>query len=502
MTEGFQLLLMSLIVAVTKSADITLQCGFKTETYDYIGKIYQCEPSDFVVTSRNDEIHEVVGTHLSDYEVSDVRGLFVNEETCNYLPVGLNKFFKELEVLRIHNSELLELRKVDLQSMPKLKWLQMFKNKLEILGKNLFAKNPLLVYIDFDCNNLKHIDADILSSLASLQSAEFKHNQCIDRDSSDADELRKVFIQSCQDPNHINDPEEEENKELLEFKKQVDDKFNRQQRQIEALSVAFYETTKRLRKLEMENEKIMANAAEIDVLCEAFAGKCNVDELLVLNDDAVIKSVSNIDGNEVKYSSIAELTIVNQTTFFLPTNIAQTFPNLKSLSVTKSSLMEVAKGNFKYMKSINYLSLSGNKLSEIPTDSFADLAELETLDLSENVIRNIAHKAFNGLRKLHELNLNGNQLQDLNSKCFINIRELKVLRINDNRIKSISSNVVNVLPKLRVFDLRNNVCINSSLPANKTSLSKLSKEIQDKCPQPTSLCCRLVSSHDKQSTCR
>lgn len=69
----------------------------------------------------------------------------------------------------------------------------------------------------------------------------------------------------------------------------------------------------------------------------------------------------------------------NSNLFFLPEDIAKTFPNLVGLSAEACSLKAIEHNNFRGLNKLKFLWLTENSLEMIPSDTFKDLMALETL---------------------------------------------------------------------------------------------------------------------------
>lgn len=96
----------------------------------------------------------------------------------------------------------------------------------------------------------------------------------------------------------------------------------------------------------------------------------------ILEDDVGISSVSG---------SVQGLTFTkNKKVFFLPVNVAESFPNLTAYSGTETSIKDVAKKNFKGLRKLRSLDLSDNQIDLVQTDTFEDLVNLEILFLCKN----------------------------------------------------------------------------------------------------------------------
>lgn len=72
---------------------------------------------------------------------------------------------------------------------------------------------------------------------------------------------------------------------------------------------------------------------------------------------------------------------LNKKIFYLPTNLHQTFPQLKFYYASDCSIKSVTKENFKSLAKLTMLNLSANKIKTFKVDTFDDLKSLELLSI-------------------------------------------------------------------------------------------------------------------------
>lgn len=233
----------------------------------------------------------------------------------------------------------------------------------------------------------------------------------------------------------------------------------------------------------MRNRNMKASIADkhkVEVSCvtptnETSVAICRVTELSVTDVGTEISLAEDMNANQLTI-----LIIHQQPTLFLPTNIAETFPNLNELEVTETAIFLIDSNNFLGLSQLKILNLSRNKLSEIPTESFKDLKILETLDLSMNNIETIAVGAFEGLDELRTLNLNANKINSMRLHTFENLTKLEMLMVSENLVKYISPKLLATFEAtIKFVDFTSNECISVSFP--ETDLAKLQQEIVSKC---------------------
>lgn len=106
--------------------------------------------------------------------------IYIKKQFCPYLPLKAGKFFKNLEILYVMNSNVQHLLNGDLDGLDKLIAFDVSHNPIEQLGRDFFKGHGTIQKISFfDCH-LKIIDAEALSPLVNLKEATFQYNVCLD----------------------------------------------------------------------------------------------------------------------------------------------------------------------------------------------------------------------------------------------------------------------------------------------------------------------------------
>lgn len=165
---------------------------------------YQCSVNGVNVTSNSFEIDSFTGTHSLGYGDLNVSYIWFWTGTLQFIPSGIGKIFKNLEVFRVgyddRNLGLKRLRRsnfMDMESLvhldvrynniqtidedtlshlPNLKYFVVNNNKLKMLHKNTFAKNFKLRQINANSNRLEFLPNDLFDNNDLLEEAHFKHN--------------------------------------------------------------------------------------------------------------------------------------------------------------------------------------------------------------------------------------------------------------------------------------------------------------------------------------
>lgn len=177
---------------------LTLHCKF--DDYIYDGN-YKCEVENLRITTRNEIVSEVIGTHISARRTNaDVIILSIEEQTVHYLPKNLGLFFPNLMYITINKSGLKEITKNDLKDFPKLRNIAVRGNDIENLPGDLFSSNLQLAHVGFPTNKIKTIGRDIFKLANSLESVNFLRNECISQQANSREaieEMIKTVVSQC-----------------------------------------------------------------------------------------------------------------------------------------------------------------------------------------------------------------------------------------------------------------------------------------------------------------
>ena len=221
-------------------------------------------------------------------------------------------------------------------------------------------------------------------------------------------------------------------------------------------------------------------------------------------DNQTLKAVNGNQSVGKSNNDVSALTFKDQLASFLPFNLAQRFPNLKSLEVKNSSLISVQQGNFEgldsleklivehnLIKSLNLnvfldlinlkqIRLSGNELKTLHFSTFANNVELEIIALDNNRLEYIHVILFANLLSLKEVHLRNNVIEDLREKTFDNNKQLEVIDLSGNHLISIGPELLRNLANLKSFDFSNNTCVHK----NAESLEVMVDVIKNSCFPP------------------
>lgn len=221
-----------------------------------------------------------------------------------YFPSELNKFFPNLEVIKIWDSKLKFIDNFDMRWLSKLRILNLEDNQIEVLQPELFNHNAQLTELHLKKNKLKFIGARILVPLTRLEIANFMENICVDSSAESPtalDALRRHLDDNCAAPEFLVKRNSEFIKKFVELNFTIADMTETN----EKLEVDLNTKSQSLVTCESENEELNSAKFKVEMKLrkESSALKKAKNELAttkVSNDDLTVENVKL--NNELKRS--------------------------------------------------------------------------------------------------------------------------------------------------------------------------------------------------------
>lgn len=273
MPPSKKILFVLLSICLTTCSSLDINCEFKYEEWVTLGSVYTCHVNNLKISTPNENVTSIIGTHIDGKTNSDVVKLNIEQQTCEFLPNDLEKFFPNLQGLRVVKSGLVELNQKDLSVFPKLRSCDMWNNFLINLDANLFVKSPEIEYLYFGDNRIMELGHNILKPLKKLSKAIFQGNRCVNKNAetkSDVAELQKTFNTNC-DPNRFvveSDSSEdyvEHDKAFEKWLKEMERRHKKEQERMakeEKLLAEMEKTEKEKKRKQQEREEQEKNKQE------------------------------------------------------------------------------------------------------------------------------------------------------------------------------------------------------------------------------------------------
>ena len=475
---------MIFLCVVLELHGLKLHCDFRTKNWDHV-EGEACESSFHDILSPNEIITEVNSFNGS------VKIIEIYRKTINYVPQGFGENFPEVEGLQIYDSKLKVVQKMDFAQFPNLKELLLNQNELQILPADLFEDNLAIVCIEMESNKLIAVAANILAPLKKLEQVRFYGNPCIDQGAENQTEVADVVtflslgcineliekyekikqsIDNCEERLEVVDGNLDAAtyqlfvSTLIHQEKEISLEVFGEKCTIDSnITVSVNSTSNKNETLPATSNvtcnqiPIRQNFPTIKIRCnyDDESEKCEALNLIVDIPNSKIEKVEDENGLSINQDlhPIQKMSIVNQQTLFLPTNIGEFFKDLTELIIFASGFFRIDDETFANLTSLTSLAITQNKVREVCGDCFRDNVNLLVLDLGFNRIEVIAEKAFVHLGNLSKLILQNNLLTSVTADTFANLSSLETLNLKHNKISFINSDLISWLPNLSYFDI-------------------------------------------------
>lgn len=179
------------------TSGIVLNCKFKQSGQ----RPYACQSfGNLITTESNRTVTKVIGTHDEGKSNDDVKEVLIYESNCTYLPLGIGKFFKNIELYVVDRSNVTYLTKGDLDGFDKLKTLSLSYNVFNRIPKGFFDGRSNITSVSMTDGKLKFAEPDVFDPLVTLKAGLFRNNPCIDFSAFHAGRvpMLKTLIKKCQ----------------------------------------------------------------------------------------------------------------------------------------------------------------------------------------------------------------------------------------------------------------------------------------------------------------
>nr|XP_054753730.1 leucine-rich repeat-containing protein 15-like [Lytechinus pictus] len=128
--------------------------------------------------------------------------------------------------------------------------------------------------------------------------------------------------------------------------------------------------------------------------------------------------------------------------------------NLKTLTLDKTNLVQLAEDSFINIPQIRHLYLTRNRLSNLPINVFANLLNLTFLNLSDNALDRVTLLFQNNLR-LEIIDLSSNMITWIDPDTFKGLKYIQTVLLSSNRLKKVY-NLIFETPWINITNLADN----------------------------------------------
>lgn len=191
----YRFAVLSLFTIIQIATSLNITAVFENSDWELIGPLFRASIIDLRVDRPNTKILGVTGAFPKGKCAGDVRGLYIANTVCQYMPQGLDEIFPNIEGIQISSTGLKVISQQDLKPFVKLRSLWLDCNKVAVLESNVFLYNSDLVIVNLKDNNLRSIGSGIFDPVDDLQRIYLEGNKCISMDAPDRKKVKEVKIE-------------------------------------------------------------------------------------------------------------------------------------------------------------------------------------------------------------------------------------------------------------------------------------------------------------------
>uniref|UniRef100_A0A1B0CEX4 Putative membrane glycoprotein lig-1 n=1 Tax=Lutzomyia longipalpis TaxID=7200 RepID=A0A1B0CEX4_LUTLO len=331
--------------------------------------------------------------------------LDLSHNRLEIIPFGALRGHGTLEQLYLDNNMIRMIDRDAFMAMPGLRELRLKNNSLSDILPMPFWNLPGLKGLDLSENHFQRIEPQLLMGLPSLRRLDVSKNTLIDINPSS-------FVRTA----------------MLET---IDLSGNG----LSALHPGLFRNLDRLFEIDISDNHLQDMLTGLPMAVERVTVRNN------------------------KISSLVQ----GQATLHLP--------NVRMLDMSGNMLQRVPRGTFQQMPQLRSLNLAQNGILGLDDDSLAGLMRLESLDLKDNRIVHLHERSLATVPTLIDLNLQNNRLEEISNQLLVNLPQLKRLDLSRNSISLIPPETFRQTRSIEALDLSSNSM--RELPASLAGLTEL-----------------------------
>lgn len=103
-----------------------------------MGSTYTCSATVLFEEEKSENVTAVLGIHLPGKVNEDVGLLLIQSQKLQFFPQKIAEFLPNLGTVSFYNNSIRSVRNEDLSPFPQLFALDLTKNRISVLDKNLF----------------------------------------------------------------------------------------------------------------------------------------------------------------------------------------------------------------------------------------------------------------------------------------------------------------------------------------------------------------------------
>ncbi|KAK9888759.1 hypothetical protein WA026_000984 [Henosepilachna vigintioctopunctata] len=309
-----------------------------------------------------------------------------------------------------HTSELKSL----LDALPRLVFLDMSYNNLEIITFGSLRGHPTLEILKLNHNKIYQIDKESFMAMPALRELGLKNNSLTNFNQEPLWNLPSL--------------------------KGLDISYNYYKR----LEPLFLMNLPSLRRLDVNNNKLVT----IDPI--TFSVTPLIESINISNNDlqfihpSTLKHLHNLYELDISHNQLEEFLV----------DIPKELEHLH-LKFNKLRMIPLIRGTKEFF-SLKYLDVSHNFIDKINQYSLKGFPFLKRLYIKHNLLRRLEDEIFHNLSKLEILDIYGNKLTHVHPNAFENNHNLIELNLGDNNLENILPAFLQKIPKLMKLDVSYN----------------------------------------------
>lgn len=197
-------------------------------------------------------------------------------------------------------------------------------------------------------------------------------------------------------------------------------------------------------------EEVLLKCDESENNYESQEAFCTVSGFYVTHSQNV-KMMNYTRANMTKFMKFYDSTLL-----YLPFKLFEHFPNLRTLDVSFTEILDVPRNTFVSANFLSFLNMSNNNITTIQTSVFIGANSLIRIDLSRNFIEDVNEFSFRGLQKVDKILLGYNKIRNLSKDVFFENQSLETVSLENNLLEYIDPDVFSRLRRIREVNLSNN----------------------------------------------
>lgn len=172
---------------------IILDCEYSVVAWA-IATEYTCTARVIFVGDAR-EVSDVTENHMEGRNNSDVKGLLIYNQNITFTPRNIHLFFPNVVAFSLFNNTIEEITPVALGGLHKLRYFNFLYNHLQVVESDLFDESPLLEWIDFGYNPIRHVAHNVFKHLNLLENLNFTLTTCISQSAVGSDDVELLKFQ-------------------------------------------------------------------------------------------------------------------------------------------------------------------------------------------------------------------------------------------------------------------------------------------------------------------